>query len=248
ARAHHRQEGRWPGVHDFRAKRPDPEARGQLRSEGRVLSLVPDGATRPRQFVERIMKTDSQVATGETIAQRLARFVDALDHDDVPASVRERATYLILDAIGIALASTQYDFSHRTLAALREFGGGTSDVIGYGTRLSLRDAVAMNGFLVHALDYDDTHTRGVIHATASCFPTAMGVAADTGATTREMLTAYIAGMEVATRLASVAKGGFHQTGFHPTGLVGAFGCSLIAGRLRALTARQMASAQGIALS
>ena len=183
-----------------------------------------------------------------TIAQQLAEFVDTLGHESVSAEARERGCYLILDAVGIALASTQYEFSHRTLSALREFGDGASDVIGYGARLALRDAVAMNGLLVHGLDYDDTHTRGVIHATASCFPTAMGVAAAVGATGREMLTAYIAGMEVATRLGAVAKGGFHQTGFHPTGLVGAFACSLIAGRLKSLTARQLASAQGIALS
>lgn len=183
-----------------------------------------------------------------TIAKTLADFVSSLSYDDIPGAARERARYLILDAVGIALASTQYDFSHRTHAALREFGAGDSDVIGYGTRLALRDAVMMNGLLVHGLDYDDTHTRGVIHATASCFPTALGMAASAGLDGRELLTAYVAGMEVATRLGSVAKGGFHQTGFHPTGLVGAFACSLIAGKLRGLTPTQLASAQGIALS
>lgn len=194
------------------------------------------------------MNQHTSVAAKTTISQELANYVSALKCEDIPAQVRERARHLILDAVGIALASTQYEFSHRTLASLREFGEGTSDVIGYGARLSLRDAVTMNGFLVHGLDYDDTHTRGVIHSTASCFPAALGVAAAVGATGREMLTAYIAGMEAATRLGSVAKGGFHQTGFHPTGLVGAFACTLIAGKLRSLTPRQLASAQGVALS
>lgn len=189
-----------------------------------------------------IIKSDGAVA------QKLARFVSRLRDDAIPAAARERARYLILDAVGIALASTQFDFSHRTLTALREFGDGIFDVIGYEARLSLRDAVTMNGFLIHGLDYDDTHTRGVIHATASCFPTALGLAVATGASGRELLTAYVAGMEVATRLASVAKGGFHQTGFHPTGLIGAFACALIAGKLKGLTPKQLASAQGITLS
>ena len=182
------------------------------------------------------------------IARQLAAFAGTLDGNAIPAEVRERARYLILDAVGIALASTQYDFSHRTLSALREFGEGSSPVIGYGTHLGLRDAVTMNGFLIHGLDYDDTHTRGVIHATASCFPTAMGMGDDLAASGRDMVTAYIAGMEVATRLGSVAKGGFHQTGFHPTGLIGIFAATLIAGRMRDLTEDQLASAQGIALS
>lgn len=195
------------------------------------------------------MNEQIRIETTELIASRLADFTETLDGAAIPGTVRERARYLILDAVGIALASTQYDFSHRTLSALREFGSGDGDVIGYPTaRLALRDAVMMNGFLIHGLDYDDTHTAGVIHATASCFPTALGIAAEIGASGRDLLTAYVAGMEVVTRLGSVAKGGFHQVGFHPTGLIGAFGCALIAGKLKGATAKQLAHAQGIVLS
>lgn len=182
------------------------------------------------------------------IAPVLAKFAADLDYDAIPAEVRERAKYLILDAVGIAHASTRYDFAHRSLSAVQELGRGDADVIGLSAKLALRDAVLMNGILVHGLDYDDTHARGVIHATASCFPTALGVAAQAGLSGRELLAAYIVGMEVATRLGSVAKGGFHQTGFHPTGLIGAFACALIAGRLHGMNADQLAMAQGIALS
>lgn len=194
------------------------------------------------------MNQNTAIRHSANIAQTLASFTADLTTDKIPEAVRERARHLILDAVGIALASTQYDFAHRTLSGLREFGEGTSDVIGYGARLPLRDAVMMNGLLVHGLDYDDTHTEGVIHATASCFPTALGMAASTGTSCETMLTSYIVGMEVATRLGAVAKGGFHQTGFHPTGLIGAFASTLIAGRLKNATAAQLASAQGIALS
>jgi len=55
-------------------------------------------------------------------------------------------------------------------------------------------------------------------------------------------------METSTRLASVAKGGFHQVGFHPTGLIGIFGCTLAASRLLGLDRERTAMAQGIALS
>ncbi len=189
-------------------------------------------------------------ARGATIAATLARFAEGLRDEAIPASVLERARYLILDAVGIAHASTTQDFAHRSLSAVAELSGGTGDrpVIGLAARLATRDAMLMNGILVHGLDYDDTHPAGVIHATASCFPCALGVASQGDATGREMLAAYVVGMEAATRLGAVAKGAFHQVGFHPTGLVGAFACALIAGRLNGLTAAQMAMAQGIALS
>ncbi|MGZ8263119.1 MAG: MmgE/PrpD family protein, partial [Burkholderiales bacterium] len=37
------------------------------------------------------------------------------------------------------------------------FGPGQSVVIGTRERLPMRDAIVMNGVLVHGLDYDDTH-------------------------------------------------------------------------------------------
>src|SRR5690625_448898 len=184
----------------------------------------------------------------QLISQALAGFTNQIQFDEIPQAVAERAKYLILDAVGIAFASTAYDFSYRTLAALTELQPGSAHVIGYDSKLSMRDAAVMNGLLIHGLDFDDTHVRGVIHATASCFPAALGVAAQRNLSGKDMLLAYVLGMEVATRLGAVAKGGFHQVGFHPTGVVGAFSSALIAGRLANLTDEQLVMAQGIALS
>ncbi|MFF7710010.1 MmgE/PrpD family protein [Pseudomonas sp. NPDC007930] len=182
------------------------------------------------------------------IAQTLAAFASELHLGAVPHAVRERARYLMLDAIGIGFASTRYEFAQRSLAAAQELSSGNSPVIGLNARLAPREAILLNGVLVHGLDYDDTHGRGVIHATASCLPTALVLAAHYGLSGSELLAAYIAGMEAATRVAAVAQGGFHLRGFHPTGLVGAFAAALIAGRLQGQAPAQMAMAQGIALS
>lgn len=194
--------------------------------------------------------TTSPPAPQATISDRLADFVAGLHPEQIPPAVLERARYLILDAVGIAHASTHYDFAHRSLSALTELSGGDGNtpVIGLATRLTMRDAMLMNGILIHGLDYDDTHAAGIIHATASIFPGALGAAAQADLDGEALLCAYVAGMEVGTRLAAVAKGGFHQVGFHPTGLLGTFACTLLAGRLLGLPAKQLAMAQGIALS
>jgi len=185
-----------------------------------------------------------------TLSTRLAAYAADFTLDAVPHEVRKRATHLMLDALGIGLASTQWDFSRQTLAGLRELAGPGGDVpvIGYGQNLPLRDAVIMNALLIHGLDYDDTHPSGVIHATTSVLPASLGLAARLDASGRDLLTAYVLGMETATRLGAAAKSGFHQVGFHPTGLIGAFGCTLAAARLLNLNPRQMVDAQGIALS
>ena len=188
-----------------------------------------------------------QAAAGT--APRLAAFARTLSYDEIPAQVRERAKHLILDAVGIAFASSTYDFSRRTSAAVRRLAGdGASPVLAHSMRLPPRDAAMLNGVLVHGLDFDDTHSAGIIHATASTLPCALAAAVSENAPGRELLTAYIVGVEAAARLAAVANGGFHQAGFHPTGVIGAFACALVAGRLMGLDAGALAMAQGIALS
>jgi 2-methylcitrate dehydratase PrpD len=190
----------------------------------------------------------SPAGADRTLSERLSTFALQLTYDGIPVSVRERAKHLLLDSVGIALASTTYQFASISLSALEELGGGESPVIGIGRRLAMRDAVLMNGILVHGLDFDDTHSRGIVHATASGFPCALALADRERADGRTLLTAYIAAMETSTRLGAVAKGGFHQIGFHPTGLVGAFGCTLAAARILGLDPERATMAQGIVLS
>lgn len=189
------------------------------------------------------------VAATAGISEQLAGFAADLNYDAIPERIRTRAKHLILDAVGIALASTRYDFAHRTLSAMAGLGGaGDIGVIGMPARLPVRDAVLVNSVLVHGLDYDDTHTPGIIHTSASAFPCALGVAAHARSSGRDMLSAYIAATESAARIGAVAQGGFHQVGFHPTGMVGVFGCALAAGRLLGANQAQLVMAQGIALS
>ena len=191
---------------------------------------------------------DTLAGAPQTLAEELSRFALGLSYEQIPAAVRDRAKHLILDSVGIALASTKYPFASVSFAALEELGTGKSPVIGIGRKLALRDAVLMNGILVHGLDFDDTHSRGVIHGTSSSFPCALALADRDDKDGKALLVAYVAAMEVATRLGAVAKGGFHQVGFHPTGLIGAFGCTLAAARILGLDADRATMAQGITLS
>jgi 2-methylcitrate dehydratase PrpD len=63
---------------------------------------------------------------------------------------------------------------------------------------------------------------------------------------RSFLTALAFGMELSIRLGLVAPGAFHDRGFHPTGVCGAFGAALIAGKIAGLSSVQLADALGLA--
>lgn len=183
------------------------------------------------------------------ISERLADFTLGLSLHAVPARIASRAKYLMLDAIGCAFAARREEFAGKIARSVARLAGpGPRGVIGARERLPLRDAALVNGMLLHGLDYDDTHAAGVIHLTVSVFPAALGMGAHLGASGAQLLSSYIAGVEAGARIASVVRGGFHQVGHHPTGLVGAFASTLAAGRLLRLSHERLVSAQGIALS
>jgi 2-methylcitrate dehydratase PrpD len=103
----------------------------------------------------------------------------------------------------------------------------------------------MNGILIHGLDYDDTHMAGVIHVTSSALPLALAECTDRCLSGQDLLLGYLIAVEVSARVGAVAKGAFHEIGFHPTGLVGAFGCAAAAGRLEGLSIDGISMAQGL---
>ena len=183
------------------------------------------------------------------ISHTLAEFVADFELAQVPDHVCQRAKLHILDAAGTALAAQGKPFAKAAMEGMTLLAGnGDHTIIGAKQQLPMRDAVLVNGILAHGLDFDDTHVTGVVHASVSAFPTALALASELKRSGADMLSAYIIGMETTSRLGMVAKGGFHQVGFHPTGVTGAFGCALLSGWLYGLDAIELANAQGVVLS
>jgi 2-methylcitrate dehydratase PrpD len=196
------------------------------------------------------MADESRTITTPCRSEIIAGFAEDLAFGRIPAAVIERAKLLLLDATGIAFASTRQDYGRVACAAGQALSspGGERVVVGTGLRLGARDAALVNGILVHGLDYDDTHVAGIVHVSASLLPTVLAAGAETGASGRDLLAAFVAGIEVAARVGMVAKGGFHQVGFHPTSIAGVFGCAIAAGKLAGLGRSEFVHAQGLALS
>jgi 2-methylcitrate dehydratase PrpD len=180
-------------------------------------------------------------------ARQLSEFAAALTWEDIPPAVRERAKLQILDAVGTGIAANSYPFAGWALAGVRALGsGGPCSIIGQAERLSPRDAALANGMLMHGLDFDDTHLGSIIHATVACLPATLAVAEANDCSGRDMLVAYVAGMESAIRVGLAANGAFHHAGYHATAIASHFASSIVASKLLGLNAAEMTMAQGIA--
>jgi 2-methylcitrate dehydratase PrpD len=167
-----------------------------------------------------------------TLSEQLAAFALDLEWNDIPDDVRTLARGHLLDALGIALASSRTDFGASVHGAGLALGAGSeSTVIGFGTRLPAPSAALVNGTLAHGLDYDDTHIEAVYHATAPALAATLAAGEATGADGRSALVAFVVGLELGCRLAVAAPGAFHDRGFHPTALCGTFASAAVAARL-----------------
>jgi 2-methylcitrate dehydratase PrpD len=180
--------------------------------------------------------------------EELARFVAEAGYDDLPASARDHARHLLLDATACALAG---DFGQETAMygrfARAAGGAGDATVIGSAEPLSLLGASLLNGYLITAATICDTYVPAHVHITPEVVPPALAVAERDGADGQALVTAIAIGAEVAVRVArgiDYAVAG--PRGWHLPGIVGPFGAAAAVGRLRSLSALQMRNAFGLA--
>ena len=185
------------------------------------------------------------MAEDKTLSQEIGTWAHKVKYSDIPAKVQEQSLLNILDAVGIAFASTHYDFATKSIAAATALGAGDRGAISTSQRFTVRDQAMINGILIHGLDFDDTHVPGVIHATASALPTAIAIADDREQSGQDLVLGFLVALEIGARVGTAANGGFHAQGFHPTGLAGAFGAATAAAKMIGLDALGIASSQGI---
>jgi 2-methylcitrate dehydratase PrpD len=181
-----------------------------------------------------------------TESARFAQFALGLTPEAVPADVRALAKRHFLDALGIAIGSTGFDFGRIALRGVRELGeGGRSTAIGTGTPLPSASAALLNGILAHGLDFDDTHIAGIYHASAPAIAASLAAGQANGATGEEVLLAFIVGIEIGCRLAVAGAGEFTRRGFHSTAVCGTFAAAAAAARLTGADRATLVQAFGL---
>ncbi|MBM3508477.1 MAG: MmgE/PrpD family protein [Alphaproteobacteria bacterium] len=147
----------------------------------------------------------------------------------------------------MCLASRDMEYAKAIFDFAAEQGGPPeAAAFGTGARMPASWAALYNGSLAHGNDYDDTHSKSIVHIGGAVVPTALAVGEKAGRGGKDVLAAIVAGYEVVARIGMAASKGFHAQGFHPTGVCGAFSASTVAGKLLGLAPVQLAHALGIA--
>ncbi len=160
----------------------------------------------------------------------------------------EQAKQAVIDITAVSLGG--YALLGDKLVSLVGRNGGhpTATVLGTGLKTSAPLAAFANGALAHALDYDDLNESMGGHPTAPVWPAALAVGEMMHASGRDVLLAYLLGVEIETKLGSTLIGKLYDSGWHPTAVLGTLGAAAAAGKLLHLDQFQLQMALGIAAS
>ena len=124
----------------------------------------------------------------------------------LPPQVRDDAIRLLADTLAVGAAGATAPGADAILNTARSFGSGSDARLrGSKERLPAASAAFVNGFRIHALEWDAVHEPAVVHA-MSVVTAALGAVIDRrgGCDPDEALTALCVGVDVACGLGIVA--------------------------------------------
>ncbi len=188
-----------------------------------------------------------------SIAEQLANNVVQTRFENLEKVYIDRAKLRILDVIGCALVGVKGPGCNMLLDLVRRWGGAEeSTIIAFGGKVPAHNAAMMNSALARSFDFEPVEAEGekktsAAHISGTTVPTALAVSEMQAASGKDLLTALIAGDDLAARL-GVASGFDFSLGWDNTGTINLFGATAIAGKLLGLDEKRLFNAFGIALN
>ncbi|HSS66584.1 MAG TPA: MmgE/PrpD family protein, partial [Gammaproteobacteria bacterium] len=179
-------------------------------------------------LASRILDVDLSRAEPEALAAARTAITDTLAVMLLGAS--DDATRILLQTPGIA------------------DGGGPCVVAGTPLKRAPLDATLLNGVAAHAHDFDDFTQEFGGHPSVPVLPPLLALADSREVSGRDLLRAFIVGVEAETRIALGVHFHHYEKGWHPTSTLGVFGAAAACAFLMGLNARQTATALCIAAS
>lgn len=183
-----------------------------------------------------------------TLALELAKRINALSFNALPAEAAHWAKVGILDTVGVTLAGAREDCTRIVDGIAARGATGPSLIFGGNRRTAPLEAALVNGTASHALDFDDMTNNLGGHPSAPILPALFALADETGASGRDFIAAYVAGFETECKIAMGVHFYHYTKGWHPTATLGVFGAAAACAKLLKLPDDKTATALSIAAS
>jgi 2-methylcitrate dehydratase PrpD len=145
------------------------------------------------------------MAAAKYSAEILGQTASSTDWTALPTSVRSMTLDLFADSIGVIAGGAEHPSMHALIAATKA-PPGPSTLIGEKRGAATRDAILLNAATTTVLQRQDGYAHAKGHPASQLVPVVLALAESGGKTAEDMLTAMVAGYEVAARV-GIALGG-----------------------------------------
>ncbi len=178
----------------------------------------------------------------------LAELVAQTRYEDLPPRAVEAAKTFILDTIGVGAGGASGPRVPELVATAASWGAGEEATVWVdGRRLPAGAAAVVNGYQIHALEWDCVHEPAVVHPMATLFSAVVAAAERRGergqpVSGRELVLATVLGVEIACTIGAASRSPMR---FFRPATAGGFGVVAGAGKLAGLDAGTLVEAFGI---
>jgi 2-methylcitrate dehydratase PrpD len=166
---------------------------------------------------------------------------------DLPPKAIEVTKNDILDTLGTCIAGSTSAAASEIVELARDWGGKQeSTIVAFGDRVPAPTAAFINATMGHALDYDDTHDKAVLHVGPATISSALSLAERAGNVDgKKLITAVALGADLICRMGLATTRTLHESGFMFTPLYGYFGSAAAAAKILGLDKGEVINAFGI---
>ena len=162
----------------------------------------------------------------------LAAFAATLDGARLPAAVREKLGFLLLDYLRVCSIGARLPWADWARAYAEGVArAGSSRVLFSADALNPEHATFLNVAFGSSFDGDDTHVGAMLHPGVAAWAAAFAIAEHVGASGPDVVAAVAAAYEITIRIGLAVQPSHFRRGFQSTGTCDVFGTAAAAGRL-----------------
>lgn len=194
------------------------------------------------------MSLDLSIDSSRDLTLELCTFLTNLKYTDLSPELVHVAKQSIFNSIGCGLSSSVSSLP--AAAKLYKALDVTSKSPRPATVLAVEefatvdDAALLNGLNMTARFYDDTHLGTVVHPSGPPLAAALAYAESEGLSGKELILAFVVGVEMGLVIAKALGLGPYKKGWHLTSIVGSFAAAAAVAKLMNLNPSEMATALG----
>jgi 2-methylcitrate dehydratase PrpD len=168
-------------------------------------------------------------------------------------TVVENAKRQVIDVLGCAIGGARAGGNAELIKLVKGWGGNKeATILAYGGKVPAHNSAMVNSIMARSFDFEPVNTLVdnkdlPNHLSGTTVSTAVTMGEMKGINGKELITALVAGDDMASRI--LAASGFDfSLGWDNTGTINMFGATAIAGRILGLTELQMRNAFGLVLN